>query len=602
MNHPRVAHIGWLASTHLERRATELAGRGIETVVFTNAVPAYLRNKALPFSVEILPPALEGKPLELVAWLGDRLAANGMEILHIHSTHYPAALGFFVRTVPRLTSIWDTVYSNDSVSPLYHKAVLDDLLQGRLSEAISFSSRVVYDEWRTRGLTEPCGFWHSWGVDLNTFTRARDENKIAALRNELGIDPKDRVIFSPRTPSLPANDDLLLQALPHLEAADRVLCIITGHAIPPETRYMERLVRKKGISDKIRFINTIHDPATLSLYYQLADLVVSLHSNDNNPATVLEAMAVGSPVLINESPTVEYWIKDGRNGLVARTRNLDHLVNKLNQGLSLTHETLSGWRHFNRSRIEEEADFHNAIKQIIVDYRQIRQLKTLPPCSSYDKGLLADICGRHKEARRFYRQSRTENNRSRYLVPLINEKTDLLARSKGIRSFHARRAERQILQLIDDSREKWEDRLVHLDYPKSLYRHDIIAGLYPLMTRKRFDDILYLIGLFARRFHTDTLEWLSESVNWFGHRWSMWEACAGLLLAVEEGGSSLGGHALHAAKELGKDHCHYRALLEKAKNWTTQSIALINRDLDKRYRHEVHRESAQLLTRQKKAA
>jgi glycosyltransferase involved in cell wall biosynthesis len=602
MNHIRVAHIGWLASSHLERRATELARCGIPTVVFTDAVPARLQNTELPFGVEILPSSSSHQPLELVTWLEERLAAHGMDLVHIHSTHFPAALGFFVRTVPRITSIWDFVHSKDSVSPLYHKVILDELFQGRLSEAISFSSRIILEEWTSQGLPRERGFWHSWGVDLNNFTGARDENKLATLRGHLGIGPEEKVIFSPRTPSLPVNDDLLLQALPCLEAADRVRCIVTGHAIPPEARYMERLVRKKGISDKIQFVDTIHDQVTLSLYYQLADLVVSLHSNDHNPATVLEAMGVGGLVLINESPTVEYWIQDGRNGLVARTRDLDHLVSKLNQGLSLAPETLAAWRHFNRAKIEDEANFHHTINQVIKDYQQIWQMETLSSCSPFHKGLLADICGRLEEATRFYRQALTENGQSRYLVPLIDEKNDLMARNEGITSFHEHRPAQYILQLSNVPRQEWGDRLVDLNYPKNLFRHDVIAGLYPLMSKKRFDDILYLIDLFARRFHTDTLEWLAECINWFGHRWSLWEECAGLLLLVEEGGSSLGCHALRAAKELGEGHFHYRPLLEKARDWTIESIAIINQHLDKRYRWDVHQESSLLLAHHEKAA
>ena len=552
--------------------------------------------------MEILPPLASREPLELVDWLERRMAAHEIDLLHIHSTHFPAALGFFARTVPRLTSVWDFVYSKDSVSPLYHKVILDELLQGKLSEAVSFSSPVILEQWTRWGLPQDRGFWHSWGVDLEKFTPSRDNEKLSVLRNQLGVGLEEKMIFSPRTPSLPANHDLLLQALPRLEGADNMRCILTGHAFPPETRYMERLARKRGVRDKIRFVESIHDQEILSLYYQAADLVVSLHSNDHNPATVLEAMAVGGLVLINESPTVEYWIQDGRNGLVARTRDLNHLISKLNQGLGLAPETLAKWQHFNQAKIVAEANFHNTVDKVIHDYQKIQQTGPLSPCSVFHKGLLADICGQQEKAMRYYNRTHVKKEESRYLASLINEKRDLLSRTKGMSSFHVTRADENILALTHVPLEEWQARLEHLDYPDSLFRHDIIAGFYPLMINKRFDDVLYLVDLLAKRFHTDNRAWLSECVNWFGHRWSLWEACAGLLLAVEEGGSSLGCHALHAAKELGEVHDHYWPLLKKARDWTVESIEMINKRLDKIFRIAVHRESSLLLLEQEKAA
>ncbi|MDA3791298.1 MAG: glycosyltransferase [Desulfobacula sp.] len=591
----RVAHIGWLASSHLERRASELAMRGVPTVVFTDHVPAHFQNKQLPFRVEIIPPLTESSPLELIDWLERKMADLNVTLLHIHSTHFPAALGFFVRTLPKLTSIWDFVHSRDSVSPLYHKVILDELLSGGLSEAVSFSSKVVLDRWLSKGFPASRGFWHSWGVDLGRFSMDRDEEKINELRMNLGIKPDEKVIFSPRTPSLPANTDLLLQALPLLKDSDKIKCILTGHAIPPETRYLERIIRRDGIFDKIRFVNPIHDQATLSLYYQQADLVISLHSNDHNPATVLESMAVGGILVINESSTVEYWIKDRRNGFVARTRDLNHLVLKLNQGLDLTPEAKANWQQYNRSKIELEANFHHTIHQVIADYQVISMIGQLPPCSSFHKGLLFDICRLNNDAKKYYGKAIGENAKSRYLKPLIDEKDQLLDPGKGIISFHGQRACQTLSGLHNKPIKIWKEHLVQLSYPKSLFRHDLIAGFYPLMSEGRFDDLLFLIRLVANRFHTDTLEWIAECINWFGGHWSMWEECTGLLLAVEKGGTSLGYHALSVGAKLGYGHGNYRNLLENAYEWTRESIAEINGDLDKRFRQDINQESSFLL-------
>ncbi len=593
MSLPRVAHIGWLASSHLRRRAGELARRGVPTVVFTDSLPQHLHKAALPYQVEILPSELYSQPFELVKWIEQRLYAHDIHLLHIHSTHFPAALGFFVRTIPRITSIWDFVHSKDSVSPLYHRVFLDELLAGRLSEAISFSSSVLHERWISEGFPESRAFWHSWGVDSRYFRPAENRDEIDCLRQELGIASDQKIIFSPRTPSLPANVDLLLQALTQLKD---VHCIVTGHAFPPEARYLERLVRRRGIAEKVHFIDTVRQQETLSLHYQLADLVVSLHSNDHNPATVLEAMASGSLVLINESDTVEYWIKDGRNGLVARTRDLKHLVRKISQALDLSHDLQERWRRYNQEKVSSQANFHNTISSLIDHYRLIRELPSPSPCSSFHRGLLADLCNRLEEALFWYRKAEGQVERSHYLPMLAHEKMDLLAKRRAIARFHMRRANPLILKLADLPRRKWSLQLQSLSYPKSLYRHDVIAGFYPLMEADRLEDILVLTELLAQRFHTDTLEWQAECINWFGNRWGLHERCANLLLLIKDGGTSLGIHALSTARALGQEHRHYEGLLQRAARWTSSPISFLHPDLDRRYRRKVHEESIRLLS------
>ncbi len=599
---PRVAHIGWLASSHLERRATELARQGVPTVVFTDHIPSRLMRESLPFRVEVLPGGLTRFPQQLVKWLEERLRVHNIEILHIHSTHFPAALGLFVRDVPRVTSIWDFVYSRDTISPLYHKIILDELLRGRLSEFVSFSSKVVMERWIKQGFPKSRALWHSWGVDLDRFSKARNREEIRKLRERHGIGPDSKLIFSPRTPSLQANVDLLLQALPLVNEKLDVTCIVTGHAIPPETRYLERIVKRSAIRHSVRFIETIHNQALLSHYYQASDMVVSLHSNDHNPASVLEAMAAGALVLINESPEVEFWIRDGQNGLVVKTRNLKHLSKKLTDGLNLDPFKKKAWRKFNRAFIKKDANFRATIHQVICDYERIRRIPPLTHYSDFHHGLLADICGDYREALRLYERARDEKQKSPYLEPVIREKRDFIEKKSRITAFHTGRANPNILKLSEIPTTHWQKKIDLVEYPKSLFRHDIIAGFYPLLRERRFDDLLFLIDLLSDHFHTDNLEWLSESVNWFGERWGLWEECSEILLKVKSGGTSLGCHALRAAEELGEGHGHYRTLLEKAAKWTSCSIDMINPELDRKYRREINEAASRLLSMQRMVA
>lgn len=56
-------------------------------------------------------------------------------------------------------------------------------------------------------------------------------------------------------------------------------------------------------------------------YYQAADVMVSISSNDSLPNCMLEAMAAGVPVIMGDIPQIREWIRDGENGLLVAPRN-----------------------------------------------------------------------------------------------------------------------------------------------------------------------------------------------------------------------------------------------------------------------------------------
>ena len=88
---------------------------------------------------------------------------------------------------------------------------------------------------------------------------------------------------------------------------------------------------------------------------------------------------------------------------------------------------------------------------------------------------------------------------------------------------------------------------------------------------------------------------MAETVNFFGKRLGMWQQCSGILLNAEDGGSSLGIHALQTAKVLGVNHPSYYKLLKKAQKWTSVPVASITPYLDKHFRERIFTESSKLL-------
>jgi len=594
----RVAHIGWLCSSHLRRRAEAFAAEGLDTLVITDRVPPGYDWRAKGLSVETLPAELACDPPAQAAWLDDLLVGRRVDLLHIHSTHFPAALGFFCKSVPRVTSIWDFVYSRDRVAPLFHRVILDELFKGTISEYVSFSSRVVMDKWLNRGFPAKRAFWHSWGVDRGCFRPVRDELKLSRVRRELGVEPGEKIIFSPRTTSLPANVDLVLQAMSRVGERVRARCIVTGHMIPQETRYYEALLKDERIRRHVTFIDPIRDKQALNLVYNAASAVVSLHSNDNNPATVLETMAAGSVPVIGESETVEYWVKDGGNGFVVRTRDLDDLTRCLVLALSLPEQTRRAWAGYNADKIAAEADFGRTLKQAVKDYGRMcadRKARIDYLRAPFYRGLLLDIAGRGEAALDEYLAACGSGCESAFLADLISEKRDLAVGEPGAERFHLARADQKVLDACLASRKDRASLVRDLEYPKSLFRHDFLAGMYPLVKQGRVEEFIDLVGMIARRFNTGRAEWLAESVNWFGRKWGMWDFCADLLGLCEDGGSSLAGYAVETARALGPGDLRREGLLKKALAWTEEPVTHIAGWLDEKFRREAREQCLDML-------
>lgn len=528
----RVAHIGWVASCHLVRRVDELTRRGVEGVVFTDNIPSHFDPDAHNFDLIGLPKELFDTPLELVHWIEECIQELNIDLLHAHSSHFPASLAYFVRTVPVVNSPWDFVNSKDPFSPLFNQAILDELSQGRLADAVSFSSKPYMDTMVGKGLSPERAFWHSWGVDLDTFVPGKYAKAAAQLRSHLGIAPDEIVLLSPRTPSLPANADIAMQAVAELAKTHPVKLIVTGHHITRESGYYERLAARPDIAAATIFIDTLRKDTDIATLYEAADIVLSIHSNDFNPATILEAFAMERPVLYHDLPTVSFWARDRVNGRAVAQRDVPDTVAVLNETL---HMSKTGWRAMGQSGRElvlAHADFRKTMDTLPDDYRSILRAAALSPSpkmTMYDKGLLHDICGCPKEALSWYRQAESLNEQRSLLPELLEEKTAILQEDKGVDYFCTKRCQPIVRQMAKSDPASWDGLAAQLPIPLSLFRHDFIAGLLPLLLKEDFETAYALICCLAERFSTDTPEWVGESVVLFGRRFGMWKECEGLL-------------------------------------------------------------------------
>jgi glycosyltransferase involved in cell wall biosynthesis len=102
-------------------------------------------------------------------------------------------------------------------------------------------------------------------------------------------------------------------ALEAVAAVPGVTLAIAGDG--PDRAQLERRARELGLDGRARFLGTVSREGVLRLF-RAADAAVVSSAWENLPHTVVEALAVGSPVIATAVGGVPEVVRDGENGLL----------------------------------------------------------------------------------------------------------------------------------------------------------------------------------------------------------------------------------------------------------------------------------------------
>jgi glycosyltransferase involved in cell wall biosynthesis len=163
-----------------------------------------------------------------------------------------------------------------------------------------------------------------------------------------GVDPKRVSVLPnpvPPLPELPPRNELrdafgmhgptlafagrlsaqksLRVAFESLAANDGVGLLVAGDGA--ERPLLERDVAELGLGDRVRFLGPLPRERVLELF-AAADASVLSSSWENFPHTVVEALAVGTPVIATATGGVAEVVRDGENGLLVPLGGVDALA------------------------------------------------------------------------------------------------------------------------------------------------------------------------------------------------------------------------------------------------------------------------------------
>ncbi len=165
--------------------------------------------------------------------------------------------------------------------------------------------------------------------------------------------------------------DILLDALRKLVEMDKLIeCYVVGTDLDGKrlNSYMEA-TKHLDIGNNVKFIGAVSQDKLTELYKECNVFVLPCIKDKNNkidgiPVSLMEAMAVGLPVISTKLSGIPELIEHGKNGLLATPNNSDdlvHLILCLMDDLALS-ERLS---ESARKKVEQEFNIDISAKQMI---------------------------------------------------------------------------------------------------------------------------------------------------------------------------------------------------------------------------------------------
>ena len=89
-----------------------------------------------------------------------------------------------------------------------------------------------------------------------------------------------------------------------------------------DSKLLQQLIATNGMSERIKLRGHVADVKTV---LENAHLILQITHRDAMPLAVMEAMAVGRPVVVSRVGDMPYWVEEGRNGWVANNASVKEI-------------------------------------------------------------------------------------------------------------------------------------------------------------------------------------------------------------------------------------------------------------------------------------
>jgi glycosyltransferase involved in cell wall biosynthesis len=231
-------------------------------------------------------------------YAGIRIArALGLPVLESYHTYFEEYLYHYVPMLPR--------------GALRALARRFSAGQGNAADALIVPSHAMHDKLREYGVTSAMRIIPT-GLNLQHFGRGDG----AAFRQRLGIEPGRPVLLFVGRVAFEKNIDFLLHMVQEVrQRVPAVLLLIAGEG--PAEPNLRRLAARLGLERHVAFAGYLDRETELLDCYAAADVFVFASRTETQGLVLLEAMAMGRPVVALAEMGTRDVLREGMGALIA---------------------------------------------------------------------------------------------------------------------------------------------------------------------------------------------------------------------------------------------------------------------------------------------
>jgi glycosyltransferase involved in cell wall biosynthesis len=190
-----------------------------------------------------------------------------------------------------------------------------------------------------------------WGIDVELMQSVRKDR---TLRTVLGVPADAFVVLSTRRFERIYNLESIIRAVPHVLARAHgtiIFAFVGGGSLWQE---LQTLADSCRVADHVRFLGEFSH-GDLARIYGGADAYVSVPLSDSTSVSLLEALAVGLPVVVSNLKSNREWIRHEWNGYVVPAQDPIAIADAVLR-LASRQDTLREFGERNLNLAAEKAD------------------------------------------------------------------------------------------------------------------------------------------------------------------------------------------------------------------------------------------------------
>lgn len=295
------------------------------------------------------------------------------DVIFLQTLMYPSYLSYFwLNKIPMVVTFWNGDVTWWAKWTGIERAFKKQIVRygAQRAAAITVNSHSALQACLGYGVAEnKVNLIRYPGVDLQMFSPSSDRTKV---REQLGLEGEGRIVFCPRGIGSYLNSDIIIEAaaivIKH-RPDTRFLFLVPESSWGLWQSHLQR-VEELGIAANVMAVGKI-PWERMPAYYQVADAMVSISSNDSLPNCMLEAMACGTPVIIGDIPQIAEWVEDGVNGYSISPRDPAALADRIERIFTDFDGVVQGFVKNNISLVQRELDSRIAAESIKCLVRKI---------------------------------------------------------------------------------------------------------------------------------------------------------------------------------------------------------------------------------------